>query len=234
MEEPLSARESRPLARTSRRFPPAELAVGVLLVAVVTGAYWVKTGPERAARATAESQEASMKTGLDLLYTRNDPAGAAAEFRKVLALNPNHHGATFQLATALDRAGKPEEARPYWEKMLPMAETAKDDAALATVRARLLKPAAPSETAVEAAMMNAGLDALYQRQDPNAAAVEFRKLLERNPTHYGATFQLATALDRAGKRAEARPLWEKVLEMAEGYKDQTTLAAARTRLAQKP
>ena len=46
--------------------------------------------------------------------------------------------------------------------------------------------------------------------------------------------QLAMALDRAGKRADARPLWEKVLQMAEGYKDQTTVDAARARLAQKP
>jgi len=29
-------------------------------------------------------------------------------------------------------------------------------------------------------------------------------------------------------------LWEKVLQMAEGYKDQTTVDAARARLAQKP
>jgi hypothetical protein len=38
------------------------------------------------------------------------------------------------------------------------------------------------------------------------------------------------ALDRGGKRDEARPLWEKVLKMAEGYQD----AAARARLAEQP
>jgi Flp pilus assembly protein TadD len=67
--------------------------------------------------------------------------------------------------------------------------------------------------------------------DANTAATVFRKVLARNPTHYGATFQLATALDRLGKPAEARPLWEKVLQMAEGYHDQKTADAARARLA---
>ena|SRR5205809_1085005 len=84
------------------------------------------------------------------------------------------------------------------------------------------------------ALMTAGLDALYAKGDPEAAAPIFRKVLEQNPSHYGATFQLAMALDRAGKGAEARPLWEKVLQMAEGYKDEKTVDAARARLAQKP
>ena len=93
-------------------------------------------------------------------------------------------------------------------------------------------PVVPAVNASQEAMMKAGLDALYTRNDPNAAAAQFRKLLDMNPAHYGATFQLATALDRAGKPAEARPLWEKVAQMAEGYKDQPTLDAARARLAQ--
>jgi Flp pilus assembly protein TadD len=82
--------------------------------------------------------------------------------------------------------------------------------------------------------MNSGLDALYRTKDPSAAVVQFRKVLELNPNHYGATYQLAMALDRTGKPAEARVLWEKVLRMAEGYKDQDTLAAAKTRLARTP
>ena len=116
-----------------------------------------------------------MKAGLDLLYSRNDPEGAAAQFRGVLALNPSHYGATFQLGTALDRAGKPGEAQPYWEKMLAMAEATGDDATVATVRARLRQPPPASEEGVQGALMRAGLDALYTKGDPNAAAVEFSK-----------------------------------------------------------
>jgi len=207
------------------------------LVAVVAGGYWVKTRPAPEAVRSAPTQgspEAMMKAGLDLLYTRNDPTSAAAQFRLVLAVNPTHYGATYQLATALDRSGKVDEARQYWEKMLPMAEAAKDEATAAAVRKRLGTPAPTSEEGIQLALMRAGLDAMYARKDPNAAAVEFRKVLERNPTHYGATYQLASALDRSGKPAEARPLWEKVVKMAEGYKDQKTLDIARARLAQNP
>jgi tetratricopeptide (TPR) repeat protein len=220
---------------SGRRLPTLlVVVVGVLLVLFVGGAYWIKQAPQRAARTADDIQSAIMKNAMDLLYAQNNPAGAEAEFRKVLALNPRHYGATYQIAVALDRVGKQDEAKAYWEKMLALAEASKDDTTLAAVRARLAKPPAPSEEATQAAMMNAGIDTLYRKKDAAAAAAEFRKVLERNPTHYGATFQLATALDRLGKRAEARALWEKVLKMAEGYKDQPTLAAARSRLAEKP
>jgi tetratricopeptide (TPR) repeat protein len=221
-----------PYPPTTPRPGPVYLLAGLLLVAVVAGAYWLKIQPGSVATADSGSQESLMKAGLDALYTGNDPNAAAAQFRRVLALNPNHYGATFQLATALDRAGKPDEARPYWEKMLTMAEASNDQATVAAARARLGKSAGPAEQ--QAAAMKAGLDALYTRKDPNAAIVEFRKLLELNSDHYGATYQLATALDQAGKPAEARPLWQKVLKMAEGYKDDATVATARARLASNP
>jgi Flp pilus assembly protein TadD len=46
--------------------------------------------------------------------------------------------------------------------------------------------------------------------------------------------QLAVALDRAGKPNEARPLWEKVLRMADGYNDRATANTAHSHLNQKP
>ena len=85
------------------------------------------------------SEEIWMKAGLDALYTRNDPDTAAAQFRQVLELNPMHYGAVYQLATALDRSGRPTEARPLWEKMLKMAEASNDQPTLQTVRQRLQK-----------------------------------------------------------------------------------------------
>ncbi len=111
-----------------------------------------------------------------------------------------------------------------------MAEGYNDKATAEIVRTRLGTPAPTPEEA----MMKVGLDALYTKGDAEAAAATFRKVLEQNPSHYGATFQLATALDRAGKPAEARPLWEKALKMAEGYTDKATAEAARARLTAKP
>src|SRR6266540_6537693 len=78
-------------------------------------------------------------------------------------------------------------------------------------------------------MMQVGLDLLYAKGDPVAATAQFRKVLEPNPTHYGATFQLAMALDRAGNPGEGRPLWEKVLKMAEENNDGEAAATARGR-----
>src|SRR5436190_18508840 len=89
-------------------------------------------------RATAEESEAAMmQVGLDLLYADSDPAAAAAQFRKVLERNPSHYGATFQLATALDRAGQPDQALPLWGRMLRMAEAIGDGPTADQARARL-------------------------------------------------------------------------------------------------
>src|SRR5438132_13950693 len=59
----------------------------------------------------------------------------------------------------------------------------------------------------EESMMQVGLDLLYTNNDPPAAAAQFRKVLEHNPRHYGATYQLAVALDRSGQPDEAQPVW---------------------------
>ena len=76
------------------------------------------------------------------------------------------------------------------------------------------------------------VQASFTKADPNAATTLFRQVLERNPTHYGATFQHATALDRDGKPDEARPVWEKVLQMAEANNDKQTADTARAHLGQ--
>jgi tetratricopeptide (TPR) repeat protein len=85
----------------------------------------------------AKEIQTLMEAGLDALYKQANPAEAIAQFRQVLARNPEHYGATLQLAKALDRAGQPEQALPIWRKMLTMAEAANDAETLQTVRARL-------------------------------------------------------------------------------------------------
>jgi Tfp pilus assembly protein PilF len=188
------------------------------------------TARARLGQPPVETEESIMAAGLDALYQRRDPTAAVAEFQKLLARNPTHYGATFQLAAAFDAAGRPEEARPYWEKALAMAQGYADAPTAEKARARL---AAPGVVSVET-LMRRGLDALYAHQDPAAAAAAFRQVLDRNPAHYGATFQLASALDAAGKGAEARPLWRKMLDMAVAANDTKTADTARARLAEEP
>jgi Tfp pilus assembly protein PilF len=81
-------------------------------------------------------------------------------------------------------------------------------------------------------LMQAGLDALYTRHDPAAAAVRFREVLARDPEHYGATVQLAKALDASGIGAEAAQWWTRVLTLAQEAGDSVTAATARKRLQQ--
>jgi len=186
-------------------------------------------GPAVACSSTQQTPEALMKNGLDALYVKSDPDSAVKAFRKVLAKNPEHYGANFQLAVALDRTGKPAEAVPQWEKSLAMAVAIKDETTADAARKRLGRAGSP----VEEPTMKAGLDALG-RKDLAAAIVEFRKVLEMNPDHYGANFQLAIALDESGQHAEARPLWKTVAKMATAYGDQRTLDTARARIAKSP
>ncbi len=215
--------------RSTSRLSFVTFAVVVSVVTLLQGCdRSASSGNEAGASPTAEAS--LMQKGLDLLYRTGDPISAVDTFRAVLKTNPTHYGARFQLAKALDLSGKPAEARPIWEEVLGAAEAVKDTATASTARMRLALP----DTESVAGMMTQGLHLLYAERNPSAAAEQFRKVLERNPTHYGATFQLAKALDQAGKPDEARPYWEKILTMAEGIKDQTTADAARARLQRKP
>jgi len=180
--------------------------------------------------APTQGPDAVMQAGLDALYTKRDPEAAIVEFRKMLQRDPGHYGANYQLAKSLDLAGRPDEARPFWEKALKTAESVKDESVIATVRQRLTQPDVVSADA----WMRRGIDALYKQRDPNAAITDFRQALELNPQHYGATYQLAAALDAAGKKDEAPPYWEQALKMAETYGDKPTADTARARLQTKP
>ena len=59
---------------------------------------------------------------------------------------------------------------------------------------------------------------------------KFQAILEKNPSHYGATLQLAKALDRAGRPGEALVLWKRMVEMAVAARDEATARLARTRV----
>ncbi|HVK70802.1 MAG TPA: tetratricopeptide repeat protein [Polyangium sp.] len=197
----------------------------------------VPPSPRAAATQSLGAQPDPMTLGLVALYTQNDPVLAAARFREVLAQNPDHYGATYQLATALEQAGDLLGARPLWAKMAKMADGIGDMQTAEHARARLSAIDAQINTLPlddPTASMQLGLDALYNKKNPAAAVAHFNAVLAHHPEHYGATFQLATALDQAGRPAEARPLWTKMLGMAEGIGDTKTAEAARARLAQKP
>ncbi|MGH9441371.1 MAG: tetratricopeptide repeat protein [Thermoanaerobaculia bacterium] len=167
-----------------------------------------------------------MRKGLEALYAKHQLAEAAEDFRQVLADNPSHYGATFQLAYALELSGKREEANPLWQKVFEMASAIHDSETARLAMAHIPSAAATSE----AALMRAGLEALYTRGRSAEAAGIFRRVLSSNPNHYGANFQTAVALELAGQKGEARPYWEKTLTLAERYRDAGTAKTAREHL----
>lgn len=189
------------------------------------------TGAVPAAPATSASDAALMDSGTTLLYTKKDPNAAIAMFARVIQANPQHYGAHYQMAVALDSAGRVDAAKQAWQTFLPMAQQAKDAKSEAVAQQRI---SAPQGALTDTQLMNNGLYLLYNQNDAAGADAQFRELLKRNPKHYGATYQLATALDKEGKAAEARPLWQKVLKMAQDTKDQATINTATARLARNP
>jgi thioredoxin-like negative regulator of GroEL len=197
----------------------AGFQAGLVLLAVATSGCFGK--PQE------DEQANLMKEGLDARYSRHDAGTAEARFRAVLQRNPSHYGATFQLARALDEEGRVLEARLLWEKMSSMAVATRDPATLTLVQQRLAR----EEATDPELLMKSGMHDLYALHRPVDAIEKFRKVLSGNPSHYGATYQLAVALDSSGSRDAALPLWQKVLKMAEGYHDTDTANTARGKIA---
>ena len=153
-----------------------------------------------------------------------DAALRAAD--EAVRLNPGLAPAHYYRGRVLEKLGRTEEAAAAYEQALAIDPR---DFEASNALARLT----PNGASSAEALMQSGLDALYAQRKPEEAAAYFRKVLDRNPTHYGATYQLAEALDASGHGDEAQRLWATVLQMAEGYGDQTTAATARARLQAK-
>lgn len=165
---------------------------------------------------------------------RQDIPGISAPFYQ----SPDRYAAGIRFYEEL-ASRLPDE---WWvrENQARLETLAGDSAAARSSRALAAEMGAPSPTGPSQAdttgpddvesLMRRGLDLLYTRQEPAAAAETFREVLNRNPTHYGAHYQLAVALDRSGHADEARPVWEEVLRMAEKYQDEQTIETARDRL----
>lgn len=199
-----------------------------LLFAVACGTD--NSGTQNAATPGGSLDSALMAKGTDLLYAKGDPIAAEQVFRQVLEHTPNHYGAHYQLATAVDRAGRPTEGRPMWQDVLKAAQSVSDSATIRTAQARLAAP----DTVGANQLMAIGLNLLYKQNNPSGATEQFRKVLAINSTHYGATYQLAKSLELAGKHEDAKPVWSKMLKMAEAVNDKATADAATAALKQKP
>lgn len=243
-----------------RRAPAALVGVTVLLCAAAIPVIWHRNWEWRDGTrlwvATAETSplngRAVMNAGRALM-SRGDLAGARRYLERARELSPEYAHVYMNLSALeaaeghLDEAlrladeavrFRPAEPRCHLYRGEALRKLGRlDDAAAAYQRALSLDPGltdaldALSSVGAEA-KMRAGLDALYQLDDPGQAVARFREVLAINPNHYGATYQLAKALDVAGRSAEATPVWRKMLDLAEESRDEPTLATVRARLGE--
>ena len=166
-----------------------------------------------------QKEAALMSAALDARYAQNNPNRAVTLLKRLIEKHPDSFAATYQMASALDAAGRIHEARSVWQDVLRLSQVSADQHIFAIAYDRL-----------EGDPMEAGLEALVHQHKFDRAIEYFRLVLEQNPAHYGATCQLAVALDLEGRRAEARAYWTKALEMAKDHGDKSTEETARKRL----
>jgi tetratricopeptide (TPR) repeat protein len=81
--------------------------------------------------------DAAMRAALLLQYRLGDAASAVERYRRVLASNPAHYGARYQLAVALLATGRRDEALAAWARFVPMARAIGDEASIAQAPAAL-------------------------------------------------------------------------------------------------
>jgi tetratricopeptide (TPR) repeat protein len=174
------------------------------------------------------------KLGLAARYEQQDPDRAATILARLAERNPRDLDAQLELAQALDAALRADEARPVWVRALDLARLRDDRAHVKMAADRLRGSSTEATDAEERRLMQAGLDALYRDRVPARAVDVFRQVLALDPEHYGATYQLAAALDAAGRTDEARALWSVVLDRANRLGDKKTAQDVSARIAARP
>lgn len=171
--------------------------------------------------------ERTMREGLAALYRQRNPSQAVELFTAVLAQAPEHYGAHFQLAVALEQSGRVPEALARYDAMRRLATQANDAETLRLIEARV----AAIQTSPDAVMAE-GLRTLYERRDGTSAVRYFRRVLELQPAHYGAHFQLAASLQASGDHDAARDAYQRALRLAQQFRDQPSIELIESRLAQ--
>ena len=143
------------------------------------------------------------------------PASIVALFEKVVARSPEDIRANIALGSALIRAGQTDRGvdilrqrvkahpdRPEaWDAWLTGLDDAGQVETLATVLQRL-----PEAIAASPGMAKHKGRAAQERGDWKAAADDYRKALEVEPTDHRVEYRLARALRNAGAIEEAEPL----------------------------
>jgi len=142
--------------------------------------------------------------------------------RSALAANPKLAAAYNNMAVSYLQLGKYDDGIAAAQKALqlqPSFEMARNNLAWLE-----REKAAADLAAVTEPLMQEAINLLYSQKQPEAAVELFKRVLALNPDHYGANYQLAAALQEAGRLDEAQQQWLRALEMARAINDKPTEA----------
>ena len=224
-----------------RAYLASSLGLALLLVA----AAWQlarRFAGNAAHRAFAGATLALCMATLPVSWYRNWQWGEAERlWRSTTRVSPGNSRAWTHLGRQLMDRGASDEARASLERALALDvsnETAKSALASLQIQSVAAMPADARPQVMPQDMPQAmTVDELMQQavkalraKDWQVAVGPLRAVLAMSPSHYGATYQLAAALDHLGQRDEAVTYWKAVLPMAEKYHDAETAATARQRL----
>ena len=175
-----------------------------------------------------KSSDLYMRLGQALRFGRNYDE-ASKVFEQARAINPNDAGPLLELALISEEAGRPDDARPLYEKVLKivpdnppalnnlayrLAESGQDlDQALTYAqRARAKVP--PSSALSDEIADTLGWIYIKKNLADNAISI-FKDLLSRKPTNATWRYHLAMALYQKGDRVQAKKECETALKTAQ-------------------
>jgi tetratricopeptide (TPR) repeat protein len=131
---------------------------------------------------------------------------ALAEYREATRIDAVHAGAWLAQGRLLEARGEWRAAAEAYDHVLTA-----------------------DPTSTEAAML-AGLVYQYRLGDSATAVERYRTVLDLDPHHYGAHYQIAVALLGAGRRDAALAAWARFVPMAEAIDDRKSIDGAPAEL----
>jgi len=170
----------------------SHLLLAAILVAVVGGAFWLKSRPALSLpklfggdAARQETTEALLARGIQA-HTAGSYDAAIELYHKVLQRDPSHHQAHYNIAQIYNVRG--QYAKAQWE----------------------YEAALKAEPKFLDARLNLGV-VLYRQRQFAAAAEAFREVLKDSPKHSLALFNLGAALLEQGQTDQAIPWLNRAL-----------------------
>jgi len=172
--------------------------------------------------------ERTMNEGVELLYQQDDPEGALRAFDAVLERQPEHYGALYQRAKALDERRQLSLALEAWRRFEPRALAVGDTTYLQQARQRIV--ILDQWVSTLKAKMSQALVLLHNQGNPDASLPLLREVLDTWPTHYGARYQYAYALEEVDEVEQAREAWALFLVEAHTLQATADITAANEAL----